>query len=282
MIFEQIQLIFGKDVKGIIDLLITFADISEPPALNVVERAGIPYRGFYNVNNSCLYSRSKSVGFFWDEMMKSMGNYFGMLLVAVPVSITMTREVLQHREIIEKNIQDLQEKVFDGLQALGLLQDAYNVVKKKTRSKQASKEKLINIAKRFRETQLKVHKLILESHASFCKLEEIALRPKAITAVEYIDFLIKNEGSPARAKALKASLEAAKWTAEISAKEDWDPFSRSLQDLAKMGLQITFNEEECDVEFLFQEPTGFIQFLKKLFRRCVDPYILLVPFLCNT
>ncbi|CAG0897632.1 unnamed protein product, partial [Darwinula stevensoni] len=237
----------------------------------VVDRAGIPYHGVYPVNNSCLFSTRKSAQLFWEEMMMSMKKYFDILLDTEPVSTKMTYEVLQHREIIEKNIQELQEKVFEGLQALGLLQDSYDAVKK-TSSKEASKQKLINIAKRFRATQLEVHKLILESHASFSKLEEIALKPEAFTAIDYIDLLIKNEErNPQRVQALMASREAAKWTAEIRENSDWNPFDRPLEDLKKLGLEIKFDDEDCDVRVLFQEPNGFIRFLKKFSHLDLEP-----------
>ena len=147
-----------------------------------------------------------------------------------------------------------------------LLQDAFDSLKRKG-NENVTKEQLIGVGRQFRVTQLKVHKLIRETHASYLRLEQIALKPDAFTLVEYIDFLIEQEtsnGNIQRVAALRASREAAEWLKEMRSQADWDPFDQPLAELKKMGLQLTFNENDCNVQIL-KQPNGLIKTIKKLF-----------------
>ncbi|CAG0888350.1 unnamed protein product [Darwinula stevensoni] len=267
-VFEQFQRIFGNDVVSNIHLLITFADVCQtPPAVEVVKKSGIPISGTYAVNNSCLFNRNQQSAIVWDTMMTCMRDYFGMLVDATPVSTTRTKRVIMQRETIERKIQKLQEKVQEGLNRLETLQNYYETVKKKAHKREANKEKLMIVGRQFRSTQLEVHQLIRQAHASFCELEEIALKPDAFTVVEYIDLLIRqaqDEGNKSKMEALEASREAAKWLSTVRNQVGWDPFDQRLEDLKQIGLQLSFDDDECEVQFL-RKPTGFVQTLKKIF-----------------
>ena len=114
-VYRQLENIFGKEVIQNIHLLLTSADgSSTPPALEVVKRVGLPYNGVYAVNNCCLYESSRETEVIWNRMMISLGEYFGMLENAKPVSDTMTKEVLMEREAIEMVVPELHKQIRKG------------------------------------------------------------------------------------------------------------------------------------------------------------------------
>ncbi|CAG0903360.1 unnamed protein product, partial [Darwinula stevensoni] len=112
-VFKQIQGIFGKDVRGNIlnEYWKRLQSLGGRNFHHLARPYGmVPHMGqLLSTEKSCSFSRQ----LFWEEMMMSMKKYFDILLDTEPVSTKMTYEVLQHREIIEKNIQELQEKVFE-------------------------------------------------------------------------------------------------------------------------------------------------------------------------
>lgn len=57
-IFDQILGLFGKDIKGIISILMTFSDAKVPPALAVVNDAKIEYERAFKFNNSGFFFTS--------------------------------------------------------------------------------------------------------------------------------------------------------------------------------------------------------------------------------
>ncbi|CAG0893303.1 unnamed protein product [Darwinula stevensoni] len=264
-VIEQIQELFGTDVVNNIHLFVTFAFENRPPILEAMEKADIHYNGAYTVNNRCLFNRNQGTKQMWAEMMSTMGNYFSMLMDAIPASIGRRVEIVQHKEITEGNIQELLGEVQQDLETLERLQISYEALKMDS-DKNAIRKEQMKIGRQYRATQLMVQKLILDSHASFSKLEDVALKPNASTLVAYIDLLAQqelDEGNPQRAAALKASREAAEWLTAARDRGDWDPFDQPLSELKKIGLELPFDGADCDVQFL-HEPGGLIQTLKKI------------------
>ncbi|CAG0884942.1 unnamed protein product, partial [Darwinula stevensoni] len=150
-----------------------------------------------------------------------------------------------------------------GLERLEHLQIVYDNVKNKGRSREVVREKLLDIGRQFRSTQLEVHQLIRQAHASLSRLKEIALEPDVFTVTEYIDLLIQQEkrhGNSKRVEALEASRQAAMWLSAMTVQEDWDPFDQPLSDLKKIDLELMLEDEDCDIQFL-GKPKGFIKTL---------------------
>ena len=71
-VFDAILSAFGKDVANNIILMITFADGMQPPVLDAVKAANVPYQAFFKFNNSALFA-SKSADDDFDRMFWKMG-----------------------------------------------------------------------------------------------------------------------------------------------------------------------------------------------------------------
>ncbi|CAG0893304.1 unnamed protein product [Darwinula stevensoni] len=295
---QQLQRIFGTDVVNSIHLFVTFADARHSSVQDMVERAGIPHNGTYPVDNRCLFNRNQEKKPAWDETMRSMAKYFAILSDAIPVSVIRTREFLMRREGIENHVKDQLEKVkkvsrltqgpphpkdfpeaaakvlkerantleifISGLETLELLQTASNVLKKSI-AQEASQEKLTEIRKLYRTTQLKVHKLIRDSHANLSKLEESAPKRDAFPLIAHIDFLIQlelDEGHQGQAAALKVTRAAAEWMASVRDEAYWDCFFLSLSDPEETDHFVAFEENDSDAQ-LPLEPEGLLRTLRK-------------------
>ena len=89
-ISSSILSIFGKDIKDNIFILTTFADGADPPVMQAIKEAKIPYAEFFRFNNSALYARSTDSEFskmFWEMGHSSFSKFFQYLLKAKPVSL---------------------------------------------------------------------------------------------------------------------------------------------------------------------------------------------------
>ncbi|CAG0890692.1 unnamed protein product, partial [Darwinula stevensoni] len=215
---------------------------------------------------NCLFAREENMKLCWDQMKKSMGDYFCMLEDVMPLSATSTKEVLKEREAIEKVVQELQDQIQRGLKQLEHIQVVYDRVKNDISKRDAMTVELMNIGRQFSFKQLEVHALIRQAHAAFSKLEEIAVKPDVFTVVEYIDLLIQQEqrqGGRRRIEALEASRQTAMWLSAMK-NQNWDPFDEPLSDLNQIILGLPSKHEDSDVHFL-RQPEGFIYTLKKIF-----------------
>lgn len=135
-IFESILALFGKDIKGNICTLITFADGQKPPVLAglaALEEQPLPYETFYSFNNSALFvdntisSRSNLSPFFWDLGMKSCKDFFDGILSLPTKSLLLTSEVLVNRQKLENTVLHLQEEIDLGLSKVNLIEQEIQI-----------------------------------------------------------------------------------------------------------------------------------------------------------
>ena len=78
-IFDSILSLFGKDFEKNIYVLITFADGKEPPVINALKAANVPFEQIFVFNNSALFvNPAKSVNgpLFWKMGKRSFDDFF--------------------------------------------------------------------------------------------------------------------------------------------------------------------------------------------------------------
>lgn len=134
-IFDAVLSIFGKDIIDNIFLLITFADANDPPVLEAVKVAEIPYKESFRFNNSALFvsnvasSRTDFNSMFWEMGYSSFADFFCHFSIAQARSLALTRAVLQEREQLETLIPGLQQQVKVGLSQLDVIQQEERILK---------------------------------------------------------------------------------------------------------------------------------------------------------
>ena len=132
-VFDAILSVFGKDVADNIFLMITFADGMQPPVLDAVKAAKVPYQAFFKFNNSALFA-SKSADdefdrMFWKMGTKSFHEFFDKFSDAQTQSLQLSREVIQEREALETTIQGLQPQIKAGLAKIDELRQERQILK---------------------------------------------------------------------------------------------------------------------------------------------------------
>ena len=115
-IFDSVLSIFGKDIAENIFILVTFADGNKPAVMSAINEAKIPNCGYFKFNNSAIFTQSSDDEYGFDEMFWKMGmkpykSFFISLQNARSVSLTLTKNVLQHREYLEALVFRLQYQI---------------------------------------------------------------------------------------------------------------------------------------------------------------------------
>lgn len=138
-VYEGLSSMFGKDIKNNIYVMATFADAKTPPVLEALKDANVEYAGFYKFNNSALYANNKGADssdedsgsdddsvyickLFWQMGYRSMDNFFIKLGKTSPASLTLTKEVLHERSLLQISVVGLQNQIHLGLGKLSNLQ----------------------------------------------------------------------------------------------------------------------------------------------------------------
>ena len=104
-------------------MLITFADGSEPVVLSSLREAKIPFEKYFTFNNSALFAdcgpnQSPFAQQFWQLGQSSYGIFFKELTKVKPKALTLTTEVLEHREQLDAIMIGLLDDVKTGLNKL--------------------------------------------------------------------------------------------------------------------------------------------------------------------
>ncbi|XP_046463224.1 uncharacterized protein LOC124209324 [Daphnia pulex] len=122
-IFDSILSIFGQDIKDNIRLMVTFADAASPPVLGAVKEAGIPspmdpFTGLplhHKFNNLIFFTSNKGDRqtnefnrTYFDMAIEGFDKFFDDLGVMEAKSLTLTREVLEERKLLEALVEGLQ------------------------------------------------------------------------------------------------------------------------------------------------------------------------------
>ena len=135
-IFDSILAIFGKDVEKNIFMMVTFADGQKPPVMSAIEAANIPHTGFYKFNNSALFAEigddddeDNFDEMFWRMGVSSFKKFFSAFQKAESISLTMTKDVLEHRERLTTTVISLQQQMQVCLAEMELLRQEKFVLK---------------------------------------------------------------------------------------------------------------------------------------------------------
>ena len=131
-IFNSVLSIFGKDFKDNIRLLVTFADNATPPVVEACRVANFPVSSqsagilYSKFNSSVLFSLNKEDDFSYDQLFWDMGQenftkFFTMLEGMDGKDLKTTREVIQHRKLVERSLAQTEcelEEYFVQIEAL--------------------------------------------------------------------------------------------------------------------------------------------------------------------
>ena len=133
-IFTSISKVFGRDVESNMFLMITFADGQDPPVLDAVKEADIPYERFFKFNNYALFEKPATEGFpqlYWNFCMESFKTFFSVLESIKPVNVQLTKEALIERLHLEQLVEGLQCNINSGLDKISALQMEEKLLKEK-------------------------------------------------------------------------------------------------------------------------------------------------------
>ncbi|KAK7075182.1 hypothetical protein SK128_000576 [Halocaridina rubra] len=139
-VLDGLLSMFGKDVKKNIFVMTTFSDARKPPVLKCLDETGLEYTEIYKFNNSALFAPNKKGKYtfggdsesdnedevtiskqYWDMATKNMNNFFTNLGKMMPVSLTLTKEVLEEKRHLQTVVYSLQQQVHIGLSNLSTL-----------------------------------------------------------------------------------------------------------------------------------------------------------------
>ena len=127
-IFDTILSIFGKDVAKNIFIMVTFSDGQHPLVMKAIEKLKIPHSGFFKFNNSALFAKTNEGDehnvideMFWKMGVNSFKQFFATFLKAERVSLTLTKDVLKHRDRLQAINGCLQRRVQECLSDMEVL-----------------------------------------------------------------------------------------------------------------------------------------------------------------
>ena len=135
-IFDSILSIFGADMKHNISVMATFADGGKLQVADAIKEAEIPHSKCFRFNNSALYFDESNCDdcdlsiskLFWDMGVKSLQQYFAHTKISQPVSLQLTREVLNSRHHLEAVLEGLNEDIDKGLRKMEELRQEENIL----------------------------------------------------------------------------------------------------------------------------------------------------------
>ncbi|XP_063875966.1 uncharacterized protein LOC135108974 [Scylla paramamosain] len=132
-VFDSILALFGKDISDNIFLLVTFADGQEPEVLSAVREAEIPYKEYFQFNNSALYTQTgknqRFASLFWEMGCESFQIFLEKLLHVESKSLVLTKDVLRERKSIEVYIEGIEKEIRVGLSKLNTLEKEKKLLK---------------------------------------------------------------------------------------------------------------------------------------------------------
>ena len=141
-IFDSILAVFGNDIEKHIHILMTFTDGDEPPALNAVKAAHVPFQKSFVFNNSALFvnpARSQNGKFFWKMGKDSFAEFFTALKVMEARSLRLTSRVLQKRRQLEVDIINIQKQLRLGTDKLAEIHQHEQILDQHKREVNANK-----------------------------------------------------------------------------------------------------------------------------------------------
>lgn len=138
-VFDSVQALFGKDVKDIIFPLLTFADGNEPQVVISLKEHKIPFKKYFTFNSSIfaqsggLAARStpqnkKFENVYWQIAEESFKRFFGELTATSPVSLSLTREVLDERCRLTNTVNRFQLHIEKGINHLSTMRQELEII----------------------------------------------------------------------------------------------------------------------------------------------------------
>lgn len=142
-IFDSILAIFGKDIKNSIFVM---ADGADPPVIEAIKEAQIPFEDCFRFNNSALFttgqvqSDGNFAKMFWDMGVQSFERFFCSFSAAKAASLQLTQEVLNERHNLEAIISGIQPQINAGLFKIDELRQEENILVRRESEMLASKK----------------------------------------------------------------------------------------------------------------------------------------------
>ena len=133
--FNSVFQLFGKDIVKNVFIVATFSDQAEPPVKASLKDANIDYSKFFKFNNSAFFEGPKTEEIdclfqkmFWDLGIKSFEKFFFELEKSFPISLSLSKDVLQRRHQLETLVMDLHKSVRIGIDHLEQMRQELKVI----------------------------------------------------------------------------------------------------------------------------------------------------------
>lgn len=132
-IFQSVVEIFSDDVKDIIFVMATFCDDAEgsSPVEPALKKENIPHNKIYVFNNNRLSFKSRMQSYFWEISYDSCSKLLNELSSTIPVSLALSKEILQKRENSQIKLEYISAKVREGILKVKELKTDQNVLSSK-------------------------------------------------------------------------------------------------------------------------------------------------------
>ena len=118
-IIHSVYSLFGNDVANNIFVLATFSDaVSTPHVESALKEASIQYNKMFKFNNSALFANMSKKddnyqlnSLLWKMGIESFNTFFRELEAINPVSLTLTKDVLEERKRLQVLLDGLQAQI---------------------------------------------------------------------------------------------------------------------------------------------------------------------------
>ena len=130
-VFDSVLSVFGKDIKGNIFIMATFADSGKPAVKGAIKEAKIPYCQLHKFNNEPLFA-SNTDDFnelYWKMVYHSFKEFFGHFARTNAVSLQLTRAVLEERQNLEIVVAGLQKRINNGIKKIDELNQEEQILR---------------------------------------------------------------------------------------------------------------------------------------------------------
>ena len=164
-IIARILDIFGEDIKEIFIFMLTFCDGAAPNIIEQLQNKGCPFKEiiellkdfqwYYKFNNSAFFEPKRDDKFtqiFWKLGIKNFQEFMFKLELLPRKCLSLTKEVLKERKILEDKIAILNRKLKEGLNKIeeikGIIEIISNIQNDLNISKNYNKSIKIQTVKR--------------------------------------------------------------------------------------------------------------------------------------
>ncbi|CAG0903262.1 unnamed protein product [Darwinula stevensoni] len=190
-VYHSCLKMFGNDVTENLYVVFTFSDCSEPPALEAIKVENIPYRDYFQVNNSGLYSANKPkevtsfAKLYWDMGVRGFRKLCTSLSTITPVNLALTSEVMAEQDVLDGKVTELKIQLENSFQELIALE-------------KKEKELLLNpsrssIKRILCEAQLTLTRTLNNLNDSLLQLDRSSMKSLTMTVLDYIQLHIDAE-----------------------------------------------------------------------------------------